>query len=308
MVAKHGQLGCRLRAYLWLTRLLPPHSYLGKVLLLAVVGSHLPLIALVVYVLAVARLPWAEAGPVLAVALAATLLGSALTSAGLWALLAPAALASRALRSYREQGMPPALPTDIEDEGGRLLADVQLTIAAIDRELRLLHGLASRDALTGLPNRPEAEARLAAEWSRASADRHPFALAAIDTDGLKRVNDRWGHPVGDACLRQLAAAFDRHLGAGGWAARWGGDEFVAVIREAADRPSAEAVVEGLRADLTARPVTLPGGGQVAVGLSAGVARPTPREDARALFARADAALYAAKARGGGTVVTAPPPA
>ncbi len=124
--------GLRLRAYALLSRALFPSSYLGKVLLAAFVGTHIPLLALVLYVVLVAGLPPAQALPVLAVALAATLAGSVVTLSALYVLLAPPSAASIALRAYLERDALPELPTDIDDEGGRLLGDVQGTIVRLD--------------------------------------------------------------------------------------------------------------------------------------------------------------------------------
>ncbi len=110
--------GLRLRAYALLSRVLFPKSYLGRVLLAAFVGTHIPLLV--------------QALPVLAVALAATLVGSVVTLSALYVLLAPPSAASIALRAYLERDALPELPTDIDDEGGRLLGDVQGTIVRLD--------------------------------------------------------------------------------------------------------------------------------------------------------------------------------
>lgn len=305
MAVSHNTFGQRLRVYLALTRLLPPRSYLGKVLVLAFFGTHLPLIALVVYMLAIGRLPWSETLPVLVVAVGATILGSLVTLFGLWALLAPAAIASRAMRVYRTDGTLPALPTDIEDEGGRLLADVQNTVDEIDKDLRRLQERATRDRLTGLLNRHGAEERLVADLAGVAPGGPTMVLAALDIDGLKRINDASGHLAGDASLRHVAATLTRHLGPDDWAARWGGDEFIAVVWEGDGRPAAKVIFDRVTASLAQEPGDAANGGSVALGLSGGLARPRPGEDEVSLLARADAALYAAKALGGGTVVAAP---
>ena len=77
-------------------------------------------------------------------------------------------------------------------------------------------------------------------------------------------------------------------------ARWGGDEFVAVLREAEGAPAAEAVLEQIKADLAARPARLPDGERVRLGVSGGVARAAGGEDPAGVVERADAALYRAK--------------
>ena len=121
-----------------------------------------------------------------------------------------------------------------------------------------------------------------------------MALVALDADGLKEINDGGGHAAGDACLRRLTAALARHVGEQGWVARGGGDEFVAVVREAEGVPTAEALLARINQDLAAAPVPLPDGGAVALRVSGGVARAQRGEGPQELFARADAALYRAK--------------
>ena len=284
----------RLRAYARLSRLLFPRSYAGKILLLAFVATHTPLVALVVYLLLAADLDRAHAGRVLLVALLATLAGAGLAVGGLWALLAPVVAASRALGAYRVGRAFPALPTDLADEGGRLMADVQATLTHLDEAVGHLAALAAQDDLTGLLNRREGERRLREDLAATGSEGRVLAVVALDADGLKAVNDRWGHAAGDACLRHLAAALARHLGPAGWVARWGGDEFLAVLPEAAGAPSVEAALARLAGDLASDPARLPGGEEVALGVSWGVARSVADEPPEALVARADAALYQAK--------------
>ncbi len=143
----------RLRGYARLARLLFPKSYSGKLFLLAFVATHVPLVVLVAYLLLAADLSFAAAAPVLLIALVATLVGTAGALLGLWLLLAPVAAASQALRAYRRAGVRPELPTGLEGEAGRLLADVQETLTELDAALGDLAEQALRDPLTGLPNR-----------------------------------------------------------------------------------------------------------------------------------------------------------
>jgi diguanylate cyclase (GGDEF)-like protein len=286
----------RLGAYRRLARPPLPRGYAAKALLLAFVAAHLPLLALVGWLLATAGLDLAAARAVLLVALAATLAAAGLALAGLWVLLAPVAAASRALRAAYRGGPRPALPLDIGDEGGVFLADVERTLARLEAE-------AGRDGLTGALTRRAGEERLRAELAAAARGAGPPpAVAVLDADGLKAVNDRRGHAAGDGCLRHLAAVLERHVGGRGWVARWGGDEFVAVVREGGGLPPAEAVLGQAAAELAAAPGSS-GGEALGVGVSWGVARPVDGEAPEAVLARADAALYAAKrakaGRGGG---------
>lgn len=296
--------GLRLRAYALLSRALFPKSYLGKVLLSAFLGTHIPLLALVLYVLLVAGLPLAQALPVLAVALVATLVGSVVTLSALYVLLAPPSAASIALRAYLERDALPNLPTDIDDEGGRLLGDVQGTIVRLDEVIRSLEELSREDALTGAHNRRACEERLAEDVARARRGRETLAVAAIDLDKLKDINDRLGHPAGDACLKHLAITVGHNIREGDWLARWGGDEFVVAFWDAESTSAAEQILERVADDLRRNPARLPWSAQEPVSASAGMAWYKEGESAQELFKRADAALLEAKQRGRNSITRA----
>lgn len=297
--------GYRMRAYATLSRWLVANSYLGKILLVAFVGIHVPLISLILYLFVVARLSPGEALPVLALVLCATLLGSALALSALYVLLTPVSLASRALRSYVEQGSLPRLPTDIDDEAGRLLADVNQTVLRLDEVIRSLEELSTKDDLTGVYNRRASEERLAEEVARVERGDETLTVAALDTDRLKRINDHHGHDAGDLCVKHLARTIGRNIRRGDWLGRWGGDEFVVVFWDAQTPPAAHAIVERIAHDLRENPLLLPGGETVNLTLSGGIASRRPEENARELFRRADRALLQAKRQGRNRVVEAP---
>ena len=120
----------------------------------------------------------------------------------------------------------------------------------------------------------------------------PLAVALIDLDNFKRFNDAFGHPQGDRHLAESAAAWARCLRGNDHLARVGGEEF-AVLLVGADRATARAVLQRL-ACATPNEQTC----------SIGVAQWDGREDAAALMARADDALYAAKAAGRDRIVIA----
>ncbi len=164
-----------------------------------------------------------------------------------------------------------------------------------------LKDLAERDPLTGLANRGTFETRFA-EFAR-----HPFdgvstsALALVDLDLFKQINDRLGHAAGDECLRQVAARLNRVFDNAVLVARIGGDEFVALIH-ACLGPSemAQTLANALRA--LRQPYVLKNA-RVDAGVSIGVSilqRRHPQEPAQ-LFAEADSALYIAKAGGGNMI-------
>ena len=93
--------------------------------------------------------------------------------------------------------------------------------------------LATSDALTGLPNRNALHETMQQAMARSRREQHRLALLMIDLDRFKPVNDRHGHHVGDHVLREVAARMGRLLRSGELHARYGGDEFVALIDEGA---------------------------------------------------------------------------
>lgn len=151
--------------------------------------------------------------------------------------------------------------------------------------LRRLESLALTDQLTGLPNRRAWEDTLDRELARAARDGLPVCVAVLDVDGFKRYNDDRGHLAGDALLHQAAEAWRSELRGGDVLARYGGDEFAALIPGRA-LDTAVVVLERLRR-------AAPAG----CTCSAGVAMWDGAESATDLFGRADAALYVAKQSG-----------
>jgi diguanylate cyclase (GGDEF)-like protein/PAS domain S-box-containing protein len=151
--------------------------------------------------------------------------------------------------------------------------------------LRRLETLALTDQLTGLPNRRAWEDTLGRELARGARDGLPVCVAVLDLDAFKRYNDERGHLAGDGLLSAAADAWRRELRGGDVLARYGGDEFAALIPGRA-LDTAVTVVERLRR-------AAPEG----CTCSAGVAVWDGAESAIDLFGRADAALYVAKQSG-----------
>ncbi|WP_457106480.1 diguanylate cyclase domain-containing protein [Methylobacterium sp. P5_C11] len=158
----------------------------------------------------------------------------------------------------------------------------------------LLRYMAHHDPLTGLPNRYLFAARL--DRALATLDRAACALLCVDLDGFKPVNDRYGHAVGDALLRQLADRLREGLGEGDIAARLGGDEFTILLSNAAPAPALGFALN-LQARL-AEPYDLGAGSPIRIGAAIGVAcAPLNATRAQGLTERADAAMYEAKRLG-----------
>jgi diguanylate cyclase (GGDEF)-like protein len=173
-----------------------------------------------------------------------------------------------------------------------------------DRLLGALETQAFADSLTGLANRRSFDGELAraVAWQHRSGE--PIALLIIDVDHFKKINDTWGHAVGDKALQLVAGAM-RGVAGGedDVVARLGGDEFVVLLR--ADRMGARRAADEVRGAAEAID-GLPGG---APQLSIGVAiMPDHAGTAEELIGAADAALYEAKSGGRGRTAMAHPPA
>jgi diguanylate cyclase len=167
---------------------------------------------------------------------------------------------------------------------GMLSTEAALTIDRKDL-LERLDFMARRDELTGLVNRRVLRETLDAELQLEGERGGTLALAILDLDAFKKVNDRRGHQAGDRLLRAAAAAWASELREGGTIGRYGGDEFV-VIMPRLDIEAGAAVAERLRR-------AVPDGATC----SAGVAAWDGSQTSTQLIAAADALLYAAKAGG-----------
>ena len=162
-----------------------------------------------------------------------------------------------------------------------------------------LEQLAQTDPLTQLLNRRALAENMTAEMERALRYDASLALLMIDLDHFKQVNDTHGHLIGDDVLRDMAALLKELVRGHDLVARYGGEEFVILLPET-DAAGAEAFAERVRAAVKARPfATRPGEPALTLTASIGVATfPAARiESVEDLFARADAALYRAKADG-----------
>lgn len=169
----------------------------------------------------------------------------------------------------------------------------QRRAAATAEELRRM---ATVDELTGLPNRRLFLSRLEAEAARARRGGSALCLATLDIDHFKRINDRHGHPGGDAVLRAFSATVRDQLRLEDLIGRIGGEEFGLLLPDT-DPNQAAIVCERIRQAVAADRITLPSGERTRVTVSTGIAALTRGEDLRTLMRRSDEALYTAKARG-----------
>jgi diguanylate cyclase (GGDEF)-like protein len=153
------------------------------------------------------------------------------------------------------------------------------------------------DALTGLLNRGAALRRLDEELARADRLRAPLAVLMCDIDHFKRVNDAYGHPAGDAVLKEVAWRLKKTLRGYDTVGRYGGEEFILIL-PGLSMADAQNVSDRLRSMVGSKPVPL--GGEalgVTVSMGAVVLEPGTAAEAGALIKAADARLYQAKDSG-----------
>jgi diguanylate cyclase (GGDEF)-like protein len=196
-----------------------------------------------------------------------------------------------------------------EDED-RMTAISLASHAVVALDNARLHRIVERqalvDGLTGLANRRQCEDTLASELARLERFGGPLALVVADLDWFKDVNDRYGHPSGDAVLREFAALLQETVRDVDLAGRWGGEEFLLVL-PGTDLEGGARVAERIRLSLASRIVLSTDGSPIPVTASFGVAATPPATTAAELFSAADGALYEAKRNGKNRVQTAPEP-
>jgi diguanylate cyclase (GGDEF)-like protein len=167
---------------------------------------------------------------------------------------------------------------------------------------RRIEELAELDELTGSLNRRRIMQFLDDEIARAHRTKAPCSIALIDLDWFKRINDTYGHPIGDEVLRTFAITIFANIRGVDRFGRYGGEEFLLVLPDTSD-DVAMRLLERLReiiADLDWSAFSP----DMRVTISAGVATPRPGETPDSLLARADSALYQAKARGRNSIASA----
>ncbi len=177
---------------------------------------------------------------------------------------------------------------------GHALDEIDLR-TRLDEELTQQAWLASHDTLTGLPNRATLDDYIEKAVVRAQRHKTLLAVAMMDVNDFKLINDTYGHAVGDAFLRALAGRIKNALRKTDSALRLGGDEFVILLEDLRHREDARSYFTRLAAILD-EPFALPGNRRINVSTSIGYCLfPDDSADSSALLRQADSALYRLKA-------------
>ena len=171
----------------------------------------------------------------------------------------------------------------------------------------LLRQMVFIDGLTGVANRRCFDERLDTEWRRAARSARPLALLLLDVDHFKRFNDRYGHQLGDECLRQVASAIKGGLARpGDMVARYGGEEFACVL-PGTDADGALAVAAGIEQAVRGLQIEHADSdvcNVVTISIGISMSLPDREGDPTRLLALADAQLYRAKHSGRGRACSA----
>ena len=161
---------------------------------------------------------------------------------------------------------------------------------------RSLENMALTDSLTGLLNRHAMNQRLQSEWNRLQREDIPFGLLMLDIDHFKRINDTFGHAVGDQVLAELAKRLMEMTRNYDACCRWGGEEFLILLSNA-DYEGIETVYRKLHQSLLDNPVSLDDGQLIPMTFSAGANLVLANSSLDKSIKLTDEALYRAKRKG-----------
>ncbi|WP_372627776.1 diguanylate cyclase [Arsukibacterium sp.] len=175
-----------------------------------------------------------------------------------------------------------------------IVINLSLVGNAFARLVTKIRSLADRDSLTGLWTRRIIDQQLLNQARICDRHHSVFSILLIDLDYFKKINDRYGHQIGDQALLHASNCFKDALRDVDWLARYGGEEFLALLPDTG-QPDAVIIAERLRQQLSAQPFTE--AAELQLTASVGIASYYARDNTEQLIASADQALYQAKAKG-----------
>ena len=215
-----------------------PRSFRLRLFAICFTATHLPLVSFLIWGLATGRL----ALPELILLTGATAAGTLLALAGISGLLQPIHRVAQALSAIEKGGTVEPFPVR-RDVVGQLFASVDRAAQASRARISQLDIAAHEDMLTGIANRRGFLAHI----ERLTPQHRRGCLALIDLDHFKKLNDRYGHDVGDMVLRDFAARLAAGVRRTDYVARWGGEEFAIFFQDALETQAVD-VLERLRSE------------------------------------------------------------
>ncbi|MFN6484240.1 MULTISPECIES: bifunctional diguanylate cyclase/phosphodiesterase [unclassified Nostoc] len=198
-------------------------SYTAKIMLVAFLGTHVPLLTLLLSFVISNSYSLEMAIRVMLIALLATLVGTAVTLYALHHLLKPVILTSTALQNYLNTKTLPELPTEFADEAGTLMADTSQTLHKLDE---LIHYITNYDDLTGLPNRDLFRDRLYQILSQPENNQRLVAIFLVSIDDFTGISHGLEHETTNLLLRAVAQRLSSGIGQTDILAHLNGDEFI----------------------------------------------------------------------------------
>ena len=266
-----------------------PKTYRGKIMLVAFIGIHIPLIVLIIYAVFSYVSSLEVIVSILIITLAATLVGTAVILYVLHHLLSPITLTSKTLRQYLKHRDFTELPSNFQDEVGTLMADTNRTLQQLDK---IITHLSDYDSLTGLPNQGLFLTHIQQAITESREEDRQFAIIILDIDGLRDINSTFGRKYGDLLLRKVAQRIITRTKSGDVLARCGGDEF-AILHKDSTNFYLIALVNQLLTSLS-KPFSLYGR-KIHCAARIGITiYPTDGDRIEQLLQNADSAIHQAK--------------
>ncbi|MDZ8222720.1 putative bifunctional diguanylate cyclase/phosphodiesterase [Nostoc sp. ChiVER01] len=269
-------------------------SYTAKIMLVAFLGTHVPLLTLLLSFVISNSYSWEMAARVMIIALLATLAGTAATLYALNHLLKPVILTSATLQNYLNTKTLPELPTEFADEAGTLMADTSQTLHKLDE---LIHYISNYDDLTGLPNRDLFCDRLHEILSKPENNQRLVAIFLLSIDDFTGISHGLEHETINLLLRAVAQRLSTCMGQTDILAHLSGDEFALVRTEIHSFESVIKLSQVLLSTLS-KPFSVEGNSiHITASIGITINDLNERNSVDQLLQQAHIALYQAKQQG-----------